>query len=98
MVEEDSFERVIAELTAARANTSCSGMARLLKSLGFSIRDGKKQGHRIYVHDGLPGFYSDSYTCGHGRNPTIDRVYVSKVINVLKRHERELTEYLRRNQ
>lgn len=97
MAEGDSVERVIAELTAAKANTSCEDMSRHLESLGFQIRDGRKPGHKVYVHDGLREFYSAGYTCGHGKNPTILPVYVGKVLSVLKQHKSEILSYLGEN-
>lgn len=96
MSESGAVGTIISTLRAARANLSCDEMARLLKSLGFEVRDGKKPGHKIFVHQGLEGFFSSSYTCGHGRNLTIDSAYVSNVIRVLTQNESELLKYLRR--
>ena len=96
MGEGDSIERVIAELRAARAKTSCGEMARLLKSLGFTVVDRKKPGHKAYFHQGLKNFRGSNYTCGHGKNPDLKTVYVTNVIRVLKKYEGELRNYKRK--
>ena len=70
----------------------------MLASLGFGVRDGKKQGHKIFVHHGVSSFTSGAYTCGHGRNPEIKPVYIKKVVKLLRQYESELIQYLGENQ
>ncbi|WP_238985385.1 type II toxin-antitoxin system HicA family toxin [Nitrosococcus halophilus] len=69
-------------------------MAQCLERLGFEVRDGKKQGHKIFVHHGIAIFSSGAYTCGHGSNPEIKPVYIKKVIKLLKQYKAELIQYL----
>lgn len=90
------YQEVVNALESAGASMRCSEMAALLSRLGFEVRDGKKAGHKVFVHDGLPGFHSGSYTCGHGRNPEIKRAYIGKVLRILRQHEAELIEFLER--
>jgi len=59
------------------------------------VRDGRKQGHKVVTHPGLPGFTSIGFTCGHGKNPEIKPAYVRKVAGMLRAYEAELTDYLR---
>ena len=66
----------------------------MLASLGFGVRDGKKQGHKVFVHHGVSSFTSGAYTCGHGRNPEIKPVYIKKVVKLLRQYESELIQYL----
>ena len=94
MDKGDSIERVIAGLRAARANTSCKDMARLLKQFGFTVRNGKRGGHKVFFHQGIKNFVSN-YDCGHGRNPTLKKTYVMKIIRVLEKYESELRKYTR---
>lgn len=82
------------ELSQRKASMKCSEACEILISLGFEIRDGKKGGHKIYVHDHLPSFMSSSLDCGHGRDPVIKPAYIQKVIKVLALHEEELVEYM----
>ena len=83
-------------LLAAKAAIRCHEMIELLESLGFEVRAGRKQGHRIVVHHGIEGFHSAAFTCGHGRNPEIKPVYVTQMAKLLRRYEVELGEWLER--
>ncbi|MCG5541975.1 MULTISPECIES: type II toxin-antitoxin system HicA family toxin [unclassified Halorhodospira] len=88
------LDEVIQVLEAAGASLRCDDMRRHLESLGFEVRDGKKQGHKIVTHPHLEGFYSTSYTCGHGKNPEIKPPYVRKVRATLRNHYQSLSDYL----
>jgi hypothetical protein len=85
-------EHVINELQGAGASMRCSEMKTCLESLGFTVRDGKKIGHKVFIHDELEVFLSGSYTCNHGRNPEIKRPYINSVLKTLKMHKAELIE------
>lgn len=67
----------------------------MLESLGFTVRDGAKGGHRIYVHPGLPKFKSASFNCGHGKNPEIKPAYITNIIRILEDHQDALAEFLK---
>lgn len=86
--------RVYRELSEAGASMRCSEMGKLLEELGFYIKDGKRGGHKLFFHDGIPGFISGAYNCDHGRNPEIKRPYIRKVLKILQQYETELTQYL----
>ncbi|MCP3176104.1 hypothetical protein MJO47_03225 [Desulfuromonas sp. KJ2020] len=85
-------ENVIQELQDAGASMRCSEMKALLESLGFTVKDGKRGGHKLYFHDALDGFYSGSYNCEHGKNPELKRTYINKVAKVLEKYKSELIE------
>ena len=85
---------VLAELDAAGAGLRCNDLISKLRTLGFDVRDGRKPGHKVLTHPGLPAFTSSSFTCGHGRNPEIKPVYVRNVAAVVRNHEAALSEYL----
>ena len=88
------FNTVIQGLKSVRANARCSDITSKLESLGFEIRDGKRGGHKIFVHDHLPSFRSGSFNCGHGNNPEIKPVYIKKLVRLLLEHECDLKKYL----
>ena len=90
------FDTIIRELKSVRANARCNDLSKKLESLGFEVRDGKKGGHKVFVHDHLPSFMSGSFNCGHGKNPEIKPAYIKKIIQTLKEHESDLKEYLKR--
>lgn len=95
MTAGDQVDAVVQALSASKATIRCKDMIGYLESLGFQVRDGKKQGHKVVVHPGLAGFYSAAFTCGHGRNPEILPVYVSKMVKLIQQYESELREFLR---
>ena len=53
------------ELLNRKGNLRCVEVIALLQQLGFEVRDGKRGGHKLYFHDGLPEFHSGSFNCGH---------------------------------
>lgn len=88
------LEEVVGELSAAKKTIRCDELATQLRRLGFEVRDGKQGGHKVFVHDGVQGFTSGSYNCGHGRNPEILPPYIGKVLRILRQHEVEILDYL----
>ena len=88
------LDLVINRLRSNASSTRCDELAGILESLGFEVREGKKQGHKIFVHHDVDAFTSAAYTCGHGRNPEIKPVYVRKVASLLRQYEAELVLYL----
>jgi hypothetical protein len=83
------------QLEQAVTSLRCSDLVSILETLGFDVRAGKKSGHKVMTHPGVPGFTSQAFTCGHGKNPEIKPVYVRKVVATLRQFEPELAEYLR---
>lgn len=81
---------IIEELKASKNTIRCSRVVELLHGLGFDIRDGKRGGHKIVTHDGLEGFYSTSFDCGHGRNPEIKAGYIGNILKLLMNYEADL--------
>jgi hypothetical protein len=98
VAERELFDEAVDRLRSASAAIRCQELADMLESLGFEVRDGKKQGHKVFVHHGVTLFTSGGYTCGHGRNPEIKPVYVKKIVRLLRQYETELIQYLGENQ
>ena len=88
------YDSVCKELQAAGANLRCSRLGELLESLGFAIKSGKTEGHKIYTHSGLPSFTSSSYNCGHGRNGEVKPNYLVVVLRTLRLYRDELRKFL----
>ena len=84
------------KLQQKKSNLCCNDLKALLSELGFVVRDGKRGGHKIFTHPGLPSFKSGSYNCGHGKNPEIKPAYITKIIAVIRTYEGELKTYLER--
>ena len=71
----------------------CVELTSLLETIGFEVRDGKKAGHKLVRHPELSAtsdFTSTSYTCGHGKNPEVKRVYIGKLRSVIRKYKSEL--------
>jgi len=94
MNSEDRFKAFLDVLESAKAAMRCRDLVGILDGLGFEVRDGKKQGHKIIFHEAIPGFFSASFTCGHGRNPEIKPAYVSRIRKLLLRYESEILGFL----
>lgn len=75
------------------ADIRCNAMVRLLTRLGFSVRDGRKQGHKVVTHPGLAAFTSAAFSCGHGRNPQVKRVYVASIRSLLASYADDLQKW-----
>ncbi len=86
--------KICSLLEESEAKVKCSDLRSHLEELGFTVRDGKRAGHKVVTHPNLKGFYSTSYTCGHGRNSVIKPAYIRNMTKTLKIHEQALIEYL----
>jgi hypothetical protein len=68
----------------------CRELQKILESVGFEVRAGAKEGHKVVTHPGLENFYSASYSCGHGKDPEVKRNYVRSMLTLLKRYREDL--------
>ena len=68
----------------------CNVMIRLLTGLGFTVRNGRKQGHKVITHPELDSFTSAAFSCGHGKNPQVKPVYVASMRSLLASHADDL--------
>jgi hypothetical protein len=89
-----AVDNLIKELKASPANIRCKRLKKGLEELGFTVTDGKKSGHKILTHEALSGFSSASYSCGHGRNPTVLEIYVKQLIKMLSKYKLDLENIL----
>ncbi|HFE37055.1 MAG TPA: type II toxin-antitoxin system HicA family toxin [Gammaproteobacteria bacterium] len=91
MSKNSNYTHVVETLNANLSGTRCKELSELLRGLGFEVRDGKRGGHKLFFHDGISAFQSGSYNCGHGKNPVVNKVYIKKVLKILKQFEAELS-------
>lgn len=68
----------------------CAEVVRILESLGFTVKDRKKAGHKVFNHDGLENFFGSNFDCGHGRNPEVKKAYLKKILKVIDEYEDDL--------
>jgi len=81
-------------LRTRKTTMRCQELVELLTRLGFIVRDGRRGGHKIFTHSGLPEFTSASFNCGHGRNPEIKPAYIQNILRIIEAHEDSLKTYL----
>jgi len=97
MNSHKSLNEVIRHLHLASAAIRCRELTKILESLGFEVRNGKKQGHKIFIHHGLEAFTSGGYSCGHGKNPEVKPVYIKRIARLLNQYKTELIQYSRQH-
>ncbi len=86
-----TVDEAIAELKQAGGNYTCRKMVRLLRSLGFEIRDGKRTpNHKIVKHPDLLDFPGSDFNCPHRSGVGILKPYVRKILSMLEAWKDEL--------
>ncbi len=75
--------------TSLRCDEVCTGLVQL----GFTVRDGRRGGHKIVSHSGLPDFLGTNFDCGHGRNGTVKPAYIRKLLRILDEFRDILEQY-----
>lgn len=100
------LEEIIEDLAKRKYAISCNGKSGLLlymEEIGFKWKDGKADGHKIFVHEQLTQetdnlFTTCSIDCGHAPNKSMKFQYVVNTIRILKKYSSELTELMRKDQ
>lgn len=85
------IEKVLQSLRQRKRNIRCNELIEGLEKLGFTVRDGKRGGHKLFMHPELADFHGGSFNCDHGKNPQIKPVYVSNIIKLLEQYQEALT-------
>lgn len=93
-VGEEVFQEAVDHFKKSKKSLRCSQVTKSLTELGFDVRDGRRGGHKIFVHDHLSGFTSSSYNCGHGKNPEIKPQYIVNIVKVLEENSDGLVVFL----
>ncbi|MCH8537127.1 MAG: type II toxin-antitoxin system HicA family toxin [Alkalimonas sp.] len=90
-MSREKFQSVLSLFQSGSA-LRCKDVVQALESLGFEVRDGKRGGHKIFVHDRLQDFYSGSFNCDHGKNPQIKPGYIRNIRKILEQYSEELSQ------
>lgn len=93
------IDEIIDDLDKRKKAISCNGKGGLLlylQELGFTWKDSKTEGHKVFVHKELTAETSGEFTtysvdCGHKPNRDMKFQYVANSIRVLKKYRTELT-------
>lgn len=98
----NEIQEITQYLTARKRTVACcgkSGLLHYMKALGFVWKEGKTDGHKVFVHASLSKltnnrFTSHSIDCGHAPKRSMKLPYVVNTISLLKKYESELLLYL----
>lgn len=77
-------ETIVDDWRGRKANLRCKEICAGLIHLGFTIRDGRRGGHKIVSHSGLKEFMGTDFDGGHGANELVKPRYVDKLLRVIK--------------
>jgi hypothetical protein len=86
-----TYDAAIASLVSGKNTTDCNTVLRYLKELGYEVDKCAGGNHYTFTNVRLD-YYGGNFDCGHGRNPSVLPVYISKIIKVLKKHKDEIKE------
>lgn len=78
-----------------KANLRCKEICAGLEYLGFTVRDGRRGGHKIVSHSSLEDFIGTNFNGGHGTNDIVRPRYVEKLLRVLENWSDELEQLQR---
>lgn len=88
------YDAALGQLKVGSGNLRCSEVRDILHALGFTVRDGKKGGHKTFSHSSIHSFTGGNYNCGHGKNPQVGKAYIANIIDILERYSDEIKTYL----
>ncbi|MGB3255900.1 hypothetical protein [Buttiauxella gaviniae] len=90
------LELIIEDLERRQKSIGCgtrSGLLFYLEELGFNIRAGKSDNHKVVTHPALSklsDFRTTGIDCGHGNAKSVKPCYGRTVLLVLKKYKEEL--------
>lgn len=85
-----TYDSVIEKLRGSKSNIMCDELTRLLTKLGYDVRQGRRGNHRVFTHSLLIGWHGSNFDCGHGRNPPVLPIYITKIVKILEKHQDEI--------
>ncbi|MDF9390842.1 hypothetical protein EXZ60_19085 [Vibrio sp. 1151_11] len=96
------LDEIIDDLQNRKRSISCNGKDGLLlymEEIGFTWKEGKTEGHKVFVHEVLTKKTSEAFTthsidCGHYPKRAMKFQYVVSTIRVLRKYNSELTEIM----
>lgn len=90
------LELIIEDLERRSKSIGCSGRSGLLfflEELGFTLKSGKSDNHKVVAHPELSKvseFRTFGIDCGHGTAKSVKPCYGRTVLNTLKKYKEEL--------
>ncbi|WP_330472093.1 hypothetical protein [Vibrio harveyi] len=95
----DRIVEILEDLKRRKKAVSCDGKTGLLmymEELGFSWKEGKTAGHKVFVHKALTEASSNQFTthsidCGHAPKRPMKFSYVVQTIRMVEKYQIELS-------
>ncbi|MBS6058314.1 MAG: hypothetical protein KIB04_09765 [Pantoea sp.] len=91
------IEAIIEDVKRRQKTIGClskTGLLYYLNELGFTVRAGKTDNHKVVTHPDLSkagtGFTTFGIDCGHGHTKTVKPCYAKTVLNSLIKYQEEL--------
>lgn len=96
------LDEIISDLQQRKRSISCNGKSGLLlhmEEMGFTWKDGKTEGHKVFIHEELTKktdsvFTTHSIDCGHYPSRSMKFQYVINTVRMLRKYQSELTEIM----
>ena len=93
-MDYDELEKLFSN---AGNKTRCTDLINWLESAGFKLKKGKRGNHYTFTHDGIDGFTTSDFDCGHGKNSEVKKPFITKILNhVIKQYKTELEDYFKK--
>lgn len=83
-----TYNSAIEGLRARKVTTECSVLIQILEDLGYDVDKCASGNHYTYTKIDID-YYGGNFDCGHGRDPKVLPIYISKIIKVLIKHRDE---------
>ena len=90
------LELIIEDLDRRQKSIGCgtrTGLIFILEDLGFVLRSGKAENHKVVTHPSLSRiseFTTFGIDCGHGNAKSVKPCYGRTVLRTLKKYKEEL--------
>jgi len=83
-------QTIISDWRQRKTNLRCNEVKAGLEHLGFTVRDGRRGGHKIVSHPQLKDFFGTDFNGGSGPNDLVKPRYIEKLTRVLSDWMEEL--------
>ena len=88
------YEKCRKLLTERQTSLRCREVLKVLKDLGFKVKDASGGGHKLYRHPAIHDFFGSNFNCGHNSGDVIKANYIKSMLNVIEQYETEIKEFL----
>lgn len=88
------YDKCRQQLRDRQKGLKCRELLKIMKELGFEVRDARSGGHKVYDHPHIADFHGGDFNCGHGQGVDVGPRYIGNILKVIDEFEEELRKYL----